>query len=186
MKISRTLPALTFFVLLTALPVLHASPALIVTVETSRSSYYIGQSVHVYGNVTSDGSPVQTLLVALEVQDPNGTTVITRTLMTDTIGTYNLTFKLPSGAIGGNYTSYASATYMTENATNSITFELIALIGDVNRDGVVDIYDVVAVATAFGSYPGHQNWNPAADLVSDNLIDIYDIVTVALHFGTTV
>ena len=185
MKISRTVPALTFLVLLAALPILHAQSTLTITVETSKPSYYIGQSVYIYGNVTSDGSPVQTVLVALEVQDPNGTTVVTRTLITDTVGTYNLIFKLPSGATGGNYTSYVSSTYMTQNATNSITFELIGLIGDVNRDGVVDIYDVVAVATAFGSYPGHQNWNPDADLVSDNLIDIYDIVTVASHFGMT-
>jgi len=50
---------------------------------------------------------------------------------------------------------------------------------DVNGDGIVDIYDVVIVATAFGSQSGNPNWNPVADLNEDTLVDIYDIVVVA-------
>ena len=185
MKIAKTLLTLTFFMILTTLPVLHASSTLTITVETSKPSYYAGQTVHVYGNLTSNGSAVQLVPVALEVQDPNGTAIVVRTLLTDTAGTYNLTFKLPSGAMGGIYTLYVSSAYMEQNATNSTTFEFIALLGDVNGDGIVDIYDVVTVATAFGSYPGHPKWNPDADLVPDSLIDIFDIVTVAKNFGMT-
>lgn len=54
---------------------------------------------------------------------------------------------------------------------------------DINDDGVVDIYDVVAVAIAFGSKPGDPNWNPTADLNNDSITDIYDVVTVAKDFG---
>lgn len=57
--------------------------------------------------------------------------------------------------------------------------------GDVNGDGVVDIYDVVTVSIAFGSYPGHTDWNPDADLNNDNAVDIYDVVLVATNFGKT-
>ena len=185
MKIAKTLLTLTFFIILATLPVLHASSTLTIALETSQPLYYAGQTVHVYGNLTSNGSAVQLVPIALEVQDPNGTTIVVRTLLTDTTGTYNLTFKLPSGAMGGNYTVYVSSAYMEQNATNSATFEFIAILGDVNGDGVVDIYDVVTVATAFGSYPGHQKWNPDADLVPDSIIDIYDIVTVAMNFGKT-
>jgi len=186
LKITKTLLTFTFFMILTTLPIISASSTLIITVETSKPSYYAGQTVHVYGNLTSNGSAVQIVPIALEVQDPNGTAIVVRTLLTDTAGTYNLTFKLPSGAVGGIYALYVSAAYKEQNATNSATFEFIALLGDVNGDGTVDIYDVVTVATAFGSYPGHQNWNPDADIVPDNIIDIYDIVTVAKNFGTSV
>ncbi len=55
--------------------------------------------------------------------------------------------------------------------------------GDINKDGIVDIFDCVIVALAFGSKPGDTNWNPVADINSDNLVDIFDIVVVALHFS---
>ena len=60
------------------------------------------------------------------------------------------------------------------------------LYGDLNDDGVVDIYDIVTIAEAFGSIPGDPNWNPIADLVQDEVIDIFDVVTVAGNFGKTV
>ncbi len=54
---------------------------------------------------------------------------------------------------------------------------------DINRDGVIDIFDVVIVAVAFTSKPGDFNWNPIADINSDSLVDIFDLVTVAVSFG---
>jgi len=55
--------------------------------------------------------------------------------------------------------------------------------GDLNGDFTIDIYDIVLVATSFGSRQGDPNWNPNADLVEDNTIDIYDVVIVAQNFG---
>lgn len=57
--------------------------------------------------------------------------------------------------------------------------------GDVNIDGVVDIFDAVTVALAFGAAPSDLNWNPDADVTGDDLIDIFDMVVVALRFGQT-
>jgi len=57
--------------------------------------------------------------------------------------------------------------------------------GDVNADGIVDIFDITTVALAFSSIPGDSNWNPVADINNDQLVDIFDIVVVALHFGET-
>ena len=57
---------------------------------------------------------------------------------------------------------------------------------DVNGDEIVDVFDVVTVAEAFGSIPGDPNWNPAADLVQDEVIDIFDVVIVAGNFGRIV
>ncbi len=55
--------------------------------------------------------------------------------------------------------------------------------GNVNDDCIVDIFDVVTVAVAFGSKPGDPNWDPRADLKLDGLIDIYDLVVVGINFG---
>jgi hypothetical protein len=60
---------------------------------------------------------------------------------------------------------------------------VFALAGDTNGDGVVDVRDVAAVASSYGSYPGHPRWNPTADLNNDLKIDVKDVALVASNFG---
>jgi hypothetical protein len=57
------------------------------------------------------------------------------------------------------------------------------VVGDVNSDNIVDIYDALLLAAAFQSTPTSANWNANADLNADNLVDIYDAITLAGHFG---
>jgi len=58
--------------------------------------------------------------------------------------------------------------------------------GDLNGDGVVNIYDIVLAAKAYGSKLGDSNWNPDADLAPPwGKIDIFDLVTLAYHFTKT-
>ena len=59
------------------------------------------------------------------------------------------------------------------------------LIGDINRDGRVDIKDLVLLANAFGSLPGHPRWNPDADLNNDEKVSIIDLMLVLKNFGKT-
>jgi len=58
------------------------------------------------------------------------------------------------------------------------------LMGDVNNDRTVDIYDAIQLAMAFQTKPGKPNWNPDADLNGDLIIDIYDAIILATHYGT--
>jgi hypothetical protein len=58
-------------------------------------------------------------------------------------------------------------------------------IADLNNDGVVDIFDLAAVAVSFGSEEGQPTWNPIADLNNDGIVDIFDLVLIAIHFGET-
>jgi len=58
-------------------------------------------------------------------------------------------------------------------------------IGDINRDGVVDMDDVVIMCEAYGSTPEDPNWNPDADLNKDNVVDILDVVLMAEDYGKT-
>ena len=51
--------------------------------------------------------------------------------------------------------------------------------GDLNRDGVVDIQDLIIVTSDFGK---NSNYNPNADTDSNNIIDIFDVVFVASRF----
>ena len=81
-KISLLFLFLTISIILTINPFTRASPILNLSVETSKPSYYIGEYVYVYGNLTEDGTPIQDSLVALEVDGPYATLVV-RTLMTN-------------------------------------------------------------------------------------------------------
>jgi len=76
-----------------------------------------------------------------------------------------------------------------------------ALMGDINHDGEVDVYDKVIIGAAFGaSYNASDGmyWHqppdfvrpciycphdPRADLNDDLVIDVYDKVIVGIHFG---
>lgn len=57
--------------------------------------------------------------------------------------------------------------------------------GDVNHDGTVDTFDAMTAALAFGSYPGHAEWNSTADLNEDGAVDIYDLILICNNFGRT-
>jgi len=77
-----------------------------------------------------------------------------------------------------NETETADNTYIGSGIT-------ISMQGDVNADGIIDIFDITTIALAFNSMPGDSNWNPIADINNDKIVDIFDIVTAALHFGET-
>ncbi len=55
--------------------------------------------------------------------------------------------------------------------------------GDINHDGTVDIIDVVALTTIYGSQIGSPTWKPKLDLKRDGKIDILDLVIVTSNYG---
>lgn len=54
---------------------------------------------------------------------------------------------------------------------------------DVNEDGIVNIIDIATVATAFGSKPGDERWDPMTDMDMNGIVNIIDIADVARNFG---
>ena len=62
----------------------------------------------------------------------------------------------------------------------SITDEATSLLGDVTGDSVVNIFDLVSVASQFG-----QMGQNDADVNGDGVVNILDLVTVAGAFGNT-
>jgi len=52
------------------------------------------------------------------------------------------------------------------------------VLGDLNEDGVVNELDLLIWADAMGSYPGHERWNPVADVDGDGLVDLYDAILI--------
>lgn len=103
-----------------------------------------------------------------------------------------------SSFANGNYliNSYAAPVQGEANTTdNTLDSEWVsvAMLGDVNADGEVDILDAATIGLHFSHLPpdGHAQGTPQysscfnADINDDGIVDIFDIVVVALHFGET-
>jgi hypothetical protein len=57
------------------------------------------------------------------------------------------------------------------------------MLGDLNGDGKIDDSDVLILATAFGSTPEDENWNPQADLNEDSTVNYKDLLMLAVNYG---
>jgi hypothetical protein len=60
---------------------------------------------------------------------------------------------------------------------------VVPIRGDANEDFKVDIFDIVEMASAFGSHKGDPEYKPEYDLDVDGEIAILDLVTAAGNYG---
>jgi hypothetical protein len=58
-----------------------------------------------------------------------------------------------------------------------------ALNTDINGDGVVNMLDIGAAGSAFGTKPGDDRWRAEADVDGDGEVTVIDIATIARDFG---
>jgi parallel beta-helix repeat protein len=83
----------------------------------------------------------------------------------------------------------ASPVFLEADTTNNILTNgtvYVMMMGDLNGDRTVNIYDIVMAADAYGSSKGDPSWNPLADLAPQwGIINIYDLVTCAYHYLET-
>src|SRR2546425_2151566 len=101
-----------------------------------------------------------------------------------------MTVSLPwntTGEMPGYYIVTATivpviAEFLTSNnSMNSST--ILTLKGDENRDGIVNILDLTAIASRFGAKSTSPNYLPDADLNHDGVINILDLTLCAGDFG---
>jgi hypothetical protein len=59
----------------------------------------------------------------------------------------------------------------------------VTIVGDVNGDGTVDIFDAITLSNAFSSVPSSPTWNGNADINSDNSVDIFDAILLSANFN---
>jgi len=90
----------------------------------------------------------------------------------------------------GNYTisAVADSVLGETNIADNIFIDgwvFVAMPGDINADGTVDIFDLVIIALHYNEViPPSTPWPlPPEDINGDNNIDLFDLVVVAIHFG---
>jgi hypothetical protein len=57
------------------------------------------------------------------------------------------------------------------------------LMGDITGNGLVDIFDAIQLANAFGTSIGEMRYNPDADLSGNGKVDIFDAILLAGNFN---
>ncbi len=93
-----------------------------------------------------------------------------------------------TGVVEGNYTIGAYARPVlgeTDTADNTLMDGMVyvGIPGDINGDGIVDIYDAIILAKAYNSKLYDSIWNANADINSDANVDIYDALILASNFN---
>lgn len=122
----------------------------------------------------------------------NSTEICTRSLTLEEWVACDLNLNIStSGFAHGNYTvvvhvgPVSNETNTTDN-TLAAGWVVVSILCDLApRLGIVDIFDIVTIAVAYGSRPGDNNWNPNADLYEDNVIDAIDLFIARGQFGKT-
>jgi len=155
------------------------------------SKNIVGQGYNLFLDVTiiNEGSYTETSTFTLYANITVIGSLTFNNLLSGTLAVFTFAWNT-SGSVKGNYTISAVAdTVPDESDTddNGLVdgWVIVAIIGDVNGDKIVDVFDLIKVAIAFGSKPGDPSWNPNTDLKEDNLIDVFDLIRVAIHFGET-
>jgi hypothetical protein len=168
--------------------VIGAPLADIAVTEVIPYKKVVGQGYHSNINVTIEnrGGYAETFNITLFAST---TSIIaqTITLTSGNSTTLALTWNTSSFSYG-NYTMRVVADTVageTNTTNNSFTDGKIyvGIPGDINGDGIVDVFDAVLLAGAAGSTPSTPSWNPNADINNDSLIDVFDAVILAGHAG---
>jgi len=98
---------------------------------------------------------------------------------------YHASVRLPPNIPLGTYNITVSAYYRGfKNAFTTCDYDReYEMRGDIIYNRKIDIFDIVAVAAAYGKTGGQPGWNPEADLDANGKVDIFDIVIVAGSYG---
>ncbi len=91
------------------------------------------------------------------------------------------------------FTNQASATPTptptkpaTPTPTKTATPTPVVITGDLNNDGVINMADVILLATKFNAVSGDGKYVAAYDLNSDGVINMADVIIIASKFNTVV
>jgi hypothetical protein len=163
----------------------------VLSIEASPSAVYAGGIVNITAIVANQGSTSETFNVSVYANS----TLIGIQAILDLPPAQNLTLGFSWNTTGLDaglsFTIWAEASSVPDE-TNTDNNRLtdgnvkIKMRGDINGDGMINIYDVILAVASYGSHPGDPEWNPDADIASPfGQIDIFDLVTITSQYGKT-
>lgn len=57
--------------------------------------------------------------------------------------------------------------------------------GDINKDGIVDVLDLIELKNAYGLTQQSPDWDPDCDLNLDNVVNVLDLFILGKNYGRT-
>jgi len=162
----------------------------VVSVVPSVTEVYASWPVNISVVVRNDGGAAETFNVTVYYD-------------ASTVGTQTVTSLAPDAAMNlmfswnttdvtpcVNYTIRAEASVVaneTDIINNNFTdgYVKVKMLGDINGDGVIDIYDLTIAGMAYGSFEGDLRYDPEADLNKDGHIDMRDLAVIGRNYGKT-
>jgi outer membrane protein assembly factor BamB len=151
----------------------------------SRLEVGQGHSLEMNTTVENRGDSVETFNITIFA---NGTSIKTREMVLVNGSSTTVSFVWnTTGFACGIYSINASAWAVPDetDTTDNYAFGgwvLVTMLGDLNGDLTVDIFDAITLASAYGSELNSPNWNLSADLNEDHVVDIYDAIILASHY----
>jgi len=152
------------------------------------SKTVIGQnysaSIEVF--IKNQGSSTETFNLSIYA---NTSLIQTKTATLPSLGSATVTFSWnTSGWNKGVYTLNAYAAPLpgeVDTSDNSLTNGMVKVTvpGDVDGDRDIDIYDVVRIASIYGSKKGEPRYIPNVDINGNGEINIYDVVIATSRYG---
>jgi parallel beta-helix repeat protein len=156
--------------------------------DITPSKTVIGQqySASIQVAVKNQGSFSETFNLSIY---GNTSLIQTKTVTLSSLGSANITFNWnTAGWNKGAYTLNAYAQPVAgevDTSDNSLTNGMVKVTvpGDIDGDRDIDIYDVVRIASVYGTKIGEPRYIPNCDINGDGEINIYDVVIATSRYG---
>jgi len=158
----------------------------VTVVAPSKTVVSHGYNLKILVTVANQGNYTETFKVTIYV---NATEIETREIALLSGNSIPITFAWNTSSFAfGNYSITALVDPIEvewDIGDNSLIADdvVIALPGDVDGDGDVDIFDIVKIAGCYGSEEGEPEYIANSDIDGDGDIDIFDIVVAAGNYG---
>ncbi|KNY27824.1 non-reducing end alpha-L-arabinofuranosidase family hydrolase [Pseudobacteroides cellulosolvens] len=127
--------------------------------------------------------PTGTLMGALSVEATGDwNTYQEQTCNINKVTGVNDLYLVFSGPVNIDWFSFGGSAANTPIPTIPVTIPT----GDLNKDGIINMADVILLAKAFGSVIGDSKYDPSYDLNNDGAINMSDVIIIASKFNTVI
>jgi hypothetical protein len=158
--------------------------------NTVLSKTIVGQGYNITMNVTikNEGSFMETFNLTIYANETIIATITNTTLSSGNSILITFTWNT-TGFAKGNYTIKAytwpipGETDTDDNTLDADKEVCVTILGDVDGDGDVDIFDVVKITGIYAIKRGDPRFNPNSDIDGDGAITIFDVVICTSHYG---